>query len=85
MAIYYNLDNSKKINKILNILIDKEINFPFFLIWKNENIERSISNNNLLYKENLLKIILDIFIKNIKKYLIKEIYIKINHLFHYII
>ena len=79
LAIYYNLDNSKKINKILNILIDKEINFPFFLIWKNENIERSISNNNLLYKENLLKIIIDIFIKNIKKYMIKEIYIKINH------
>jgi hypothetical protein len=79
-AIYYNLDYSEKINKILNILIDKEINFPFFLIWKNEYKEgKNKSKNNLLYKEKFYKILLDIFIKNAKKYMVKEIYIKINN------
>ena len=80
LAIYYNMDHSNKNNEILNILIDKEIKFPFFLIWDNKYIERNILNNNyLLYKQKLYKRILNIFIKNIKEYLVDEIYIKINN------
>ena len=78
-AIYYNMDYRNKNNEILNIIIDKEIKFPFFLIWNNKYIERSIlNNNNVLYKQKLYKRILNIFIKNIKEYLVDEIYIKIN-------
>ena len=67
--------------KTINLFLeDKDINFPFFLVWKNENFE--IKSNNLTelitieqeYRDNDP----EKFINDIKKFLISEKYIKIN-------
>ena len=78
-CIYYNLDFSVKINNILQILQNKILNFPFFIIWKNENLESININSNSSNTEELYLKTLDIFINNTKKYIIGESYIKINN------
>ena len=75
-AIYYNLENKKEINYILdNLAFNK---FPFLLIWNNSNLENLFNkpkkqtlNKRQLYDKSLI-----ILIKNMQKYLNKEIYIK---------
>ena len=65
-AIYYNpfkIDISSEI--VLNTFINK-VNFPFFLIWKNEEI-KNIDNN-----------IFDFLIFNFRKFMISDNYIKID-------
>ena len=80
-AIYFRLDYCLEINFILETLANKDFYFPFFLIWNNEELENKLNNskNNLLNKQKLYCKTLEIFIKTIKKYLILEIYININH------
>lgn len=74
-------NDNKSYNEIVDIFLnDKDINFPFFLIWNNDNY------SNIFYNLegddiNILKLIenkIDEFIKTIKKHLISQIYIKIN-------
>ena len=65
-AIYYNpfkKDISSEI--VLNTFINK-VNFPFFLIWKNEEI-KNVDNN-----------IFDFLIYNFRKFMISDNYIKID-------
>ena len=79
-GIYYYWFSGKKLfEKTIDIFLEnKNINFPFFLIWKNENFKRIINNNILLIKQKYNKINIDKFINGIKKYLISENYIKID-------
>ena len=72
-AIYYNFGSiQEERNNIFSFFLENEdINFKFLLIWKNDNFENLNSSN--------IKIILNKFIKTIKKYLILNTYIKINH------
>ena len=81
-GIYYFWFSGKKLfEKTIDIFLEnKNINFPFFLIWKNENFKRNIDeyNNTLLIKQNYNKFYIERFIKDIKKYLISENYIKFD-------
>ena len=64
-AIYFDLFKLNFYQEIINIFCSKA-NFPFFLIWKNDDIENI--NNEVI--ENL--------ISNFKKYMISSNYIKIK-------
>ena len=74
------IDN-KVNNEIVDIFLnDKDINFPFFLIWNNDNYSNIFSNlelDNIKMLIYLKNVIIE-FIKTIKKYLISQIYIRIN-------
>ena len=80
-AFYYYWFSGKKIyNEAINIFLEKkEINIYFLIIWKNTNYELNFNNKNEIlinqeYNENdPINLI-----KDIKKYLISEKYIKIN-------
>ena len=76
-AIYYYWFQGKiMFEKPLNIYIrNKEIDFPFFLIWKNLNCSKlNYTKNNFKCKKDNH----DKFIKDIKKYIIDNRYIRIN-------
>ena len=81
-GIYYFWFSGKKLfEKAIDIFLEyKNINFPFFLIWRNDNFKRNIVeyNNTLLIKQNYNKFYIERFIKDIKKYLISENYIKFD-------
>lgn len=81
-AIYYYWFSGKRLlEKPLDIyLINKDIKFPFLLIWANENWTRkwSGSNRNVLIMQKYKNKDPENFIKDIKKYLIDDRYIKIN-------
>ena len=64
-AIYFDLFKLNFYQEIINIFFS-EVNFPFFLIWKNDEID----NINIELIENL--------ISNIKKYMVSNNYIKIK-------
>ena len=64
-AIYFDLFKLNFYHEITNIFFS-EVNFPFFLIWKNADID----NINIKLIENL--------ISNFKKYMISSNYIKIK-------
>ena len=65
-AIYYNPFKFDKISRITINSFLNEMNFPFFLIWKNDDIDEV---NN---------IIIDYLIKHIRKFMIRDNYIKID-------
>ena len=80
-AIFYNFNYIKETIFILEKLASKDFYFPFFLIWNNRKIKNLLNDSrkkSLLNKQNLYFISIEEFIKNIKKYLILEVYIKIN-------
>ena len=59
----------------------KKINFPYFLIWRNEDYKRrflGFENDVFLVQKYNLKYI-DKFVNDIKKYLISPNYIKIEN------
>lgn len=77
---YYWFSGDSYYDELINIFLEsKEIDFPYFIIWKNDYlniidasdkgviINQTYDINNALY-----------FIKNIKKYLISDNYLKIN-------
>ena len=79
-GIYYYWFSGKKLfEKTIDIFLENN-SFHFFLIWKNENFKRILGeyNNILLIKQNYEKNNFNKFIKDIKKYLISENYIKID-------
>jgi hypothetical protein len=77
---YYWFSGIKLFEKTLNIFLkNKNINFPYFIIWKNEDFKRNTDNNNvILIKQRFGKNDIDKFIKDIRKYLISQNYIKIE-------
>ena len=81
-GIYYYWFSGKKLfEKTIDLFLEnKNINFPFFLIWKNEDYKRNLSEykNIILIKQNYRNDDIDKFIKDISKYLISQNYIKIN-------
>ena len=65
-AIFFNLFNSSYFNRIFTNIILNKLKFPFFLIWRNEEI-------------NTFDIrIINMLINNISKYMISDNYIKFN-------
>ena len=80
-AIYYYWFSQKSLfEKPLKIILEnKDINYPFLLVWKNVNCSELFNNLNI---SNILQFNekdSEKFIKDIKKYLIDERYIKINN------
>ena len=79
---YYWFSGKKLYDEPINIFLEnKEINFPFFLIWKNdkyefncEEINKSIIIENFYEPNDTF-----IFISDTKKYLTSKKYIKINN------
>ena len=78
---YYWFSGQKLFDEAINIFLEnKEINFPFFIIWKNDKYEvnyeeknRSILIENNYEVDDAFKLIEDI-----KKYLISSFYIKMK-------
>ena len=81
-AIYYYWFSGKRLlEKPLDIfLINKDINFPFLLIWANENWTKKWDGKekDILIKQEYNEEDPSNFIKDIKKYLIDYRYIQIN-------
>ena len=77
---YYWFSGDSYYDEVINIFLEsKEINFPYFIIWKNDYL--NITDVN--YKNVLINQTYDIknalyFIQNIKKYFISDNYLKIN-------
>ena len=70
--IYVFGDTQNIYNNVVDFFLNnKIINFHFLLIWKNDNF--------VYYLFDILENELNNFIKNIKKYLVSENYIKINN------
>ena len=82
-AIYYYWFSGKKLlEKPLDIYLnDKSIKFPFLLIWANENWTRKWNGKDqeILIKQEYKEEDPELFIIDIKKYLIDSRYIKINN------
>ena len=77
---YYWFSGKKLLEKPLNIYLEnKDIKFPFLLIWANENWSRlwNGGDQKILIKQEYKKNDPDNFIKDIKKYLFDKRYIKI--------
>lgn len=82
-AIHFIFDFNNKYLDDINIFLEKEIDFPFFLIWKNNNFNNlynSLNNDNNNNNENKInKIIFKKFAKQINNFIMRKIYIKINN------
>ena len=78
---YYWFSGKILYDEPINLLLNnKEINFPFFIIWKNDKYKSNYyyNNTNILIKSNFTIYDINNFIKDIKKYIISENYIKIK-------
>ena len=74
-AIYYYWFSGKTIlDKPLNIIYKNENKFYYMLIWKNEKVINE--NNEIILEEKYEENDSEKFIKDIKKYLIDELYIR---------
>ena len=76
--IYFWISGYKLFNEPINIFIKKEINFPFFLIWKNNKYEIKNKYKNIIIENSYSNEEAFMFIADIKKYLISKNYIKIK-------
>ena len=78
---YYWFSGKRLLEKPLDIFLNnKDIKFPFLLIWANENWTRKWDgkNDDILIKQEYKEKDPENFIKDIKKYLIDQRYIKIK-------
>ena len=78
---YYWLMGDKLYEEPINIFLnDKEINFPFFLIWNNDKYELIDNeyNKSIIIEQNYSENDVPKFIEDIKKYLICKNYIRIK-------
>ena len=78
---YYWFSGRRLLEKPLDIYLkNKDIDFPFLLIWANENWSRNWNGGNkkILIKQEYRIKDPENFIKDIKKYIIDHRYIKIN-------
>ena len=76
--IYFWISGHKLFNEPINIFIKKEIDFPFFLIWKNNKYKINNNNKNIIIENSYSNKEAFMFIVDIKKYLISKNYIKIK-------
>ena len=79
---YYWFSGKRLLEKPVDIYLNnKDINFPFLLIWANENWTKRWDGKDkeILIKQEYKKEDPENFIKDIKKYLIDPRYIKINN------
>ena len=79
---YYWFSGKRLLEKPLDIYLNnKSLNFPFLLIWANENWTRNWNGKNgeILMKQEYRDKDPELFIKDIKKYIIDFRYIKINN------
>ena len=79
--IYYWLSAKTFDNEQINLFLDgNDINFPFFLVWKNDEYLPSHYQQKkaILIEQEYKKDDINIFVNNIRKYLISDNYIKIN-------
>ena len=78
---YYWFSGKRLLEKPLDIYLNnKDLDFPFLLIWANENWTRNWNgkNKNILIKQQYKEKDPENFIKDIKKYIIDFRYIKIK-------
>lgn len=78
---YYWFSGKRLLEKPLDLYLnDKSLKFPFLLIWANENWTRHWDgrNKDILIKQEYKDKDPELFIKDIKKYLIDKRYIKID-------
>ena len=79
---YYWFSGKKFLDETIDLFLEsKKINFPFFLIWRNEDFRRrflGFENDVFLIQKYNIKNI-DKFVNDIKKYLISPRYIKIQN------
>ena len=82
-AIYFHWFSGKILfQEFFNMLINQDFNFPFFFIWKNENLDIKSDNSNqenIIIKQEYKDKDPDLFIKDIKRFLIEPLYIKIDN------
>lgn len=79
--IYYWFSGKILYDEPINIFLkNKDINFPFFLIWKNDKYEFNSNNknNSIIINQNYTAFEAYNFFNDIKKYLISKYYIKLN-------
>ena len=77
---YYWLSQKSLFEKPLKIILEnKDINYPFLLVWKNVNCSELFNSINISNDLQFNEKDSEKFIKDIKKYLIDERYIKINN------
>ena len=82
-AIYLHWFSGTILNQnFFNLLINnKDLNFHFFIIWKNENIiikANNSSQENVIIKQEYKDKDPELFIKDIRRFLIEPLYIKIK-------
>lgn len=77
---YYWLSGDSYYDEVINIFLgSKEIDFPYFIIWKNEYLNiTDVNDNNIIINQTYDINNAQYFIQNIKKYLISDNYLKIN-------
>ena len=79
---YYWFSGKKFLDETIDLFLEsKKINFPYFLIWRNEDYKRrflGFENDVFLVQKYNLKYI-DKFVNDIKRYLISPNYIKIEN------
>ena len=76
---YYWLSKKTLFEKPLKIYLEnKDINFPFLLVWKNVNCSELLNSINIFNNLQFNDKDSEQFIKDIKKYITDERYIKIN-------
>ena len=73
---YYWFSGNTRFNIPLNLIYKNKKNFHYMLVWKNEKVTNI--NNETILEEKYEKNDSEKFIKDIKKYLIDKLYIKIN-------
>ena len=79
--IYYWFSGKKLYDEPINIFLkNKEINFPFFLIWYNGeyDLNKNVENESIIIKNNYTFKDAFMFLMDAKKYLMSEKYIKIK-------
>ena len=79
-AIHFNYYDNLEVRIVDIFFENKNISFPFLLIWDNEyfNTFLNVSQNNNLIYNSLIDLEINNFLKNIRKYLVSKLYIKIN-------
>ena len=77
---YYWFSGIKLYEEPIKEFLNKEINFPFFIIWKNDKVEINLNdlNENIIIDQNYKNNTPIQLIKDIQKYLSCKKYIKIN-------
>ncbi len=77
---YYWFSGDKYYDEVINVFLDSdEVDFPFFIIWKNDYLNiNDVNGNNIIINQTYELSDALYFIQNIKKYLVSDKYLKLN-------